>query len=516
MNANNNYYIPPETEIDFVELMWKMLIQWKAILVCALIMSLLVSSAVYLRDIRAYKTVQAEVEKEAADPVDSLEAIEELMDALRPEDLPAVEQAIHNDEIIEAKQEYLKSSLLVNLDADKAATVMVGYLIDGEASEDSNLRFALFKAYAAAFSDNIALSEIMEAMDIESEPKYIKELVWPDGTLESETSNVFQINIVCPDAAMVENVAKASDNIMDSSCESLSETVGKHNVKRIFLQSSPRTLESISTTAGNAYGALYNLQSQQRTHIGTFNEEQKAAYEAITEIRSNVLNAGESMGNEISGDANRRNDNAEENKNDEPVKPRFSKKFAVIGFILGAFFYVMLYVVWLVLCRRIDNAGAAQSYTGARVLGEYYYPTKKNGLSALFHSKVVTKYRYANKMNISTQADNIAKAISASCVNKGIKEIALLQLFEDKGAENGADAGALITEVSKGLRSADIELTTDNILAFPAPDEKGLSDKKNAVFFVTDGTKTTTLDNTLSLCKDYDIGKIGTVFIGRV
>lgn len=516
MNTNNNYYTPVEMEIDLIELLWRMISQWKAILVCALTMALLVPSAVYLKDTRAYEAAQAEAEKAADELIDPTEAIEKLLVALKPEDRPAVRQAIHNDEIIEEKMEYLNSSLLINLDADKAATAMVGYLIDGEAAEDSDRRYAFFKGYSAAFGDSKALSEIMGAMGIKSEPKYIKELIWDDGTLESETSYVFKINIVCPDAAMVENVVKASDNIMERSCESLSKTVGKHSVKRIFTQSSPKTLESVSTTAGNAYGALYNLQSQQRAHIGTFNEDQKAAYEAIAEIRANVLNVGESMGNEISGDVNKSNDNSGENKNGELVKPGFSIKFAVIGFILGTFVYVMLYIVWLVLSRRIDNAGAAQSYTSARLLGEYYYPAKNGGLSALLHSRAVTKRRYTNKMDFSAQADRISEAIFASCTNKGIEEIALLQLFEDKSSENGASADALVTEVSKNVKEAGIGLIVDTILAFPAPDEKDLSDKKNAVFFVTDNTKTTVLDNTLSLCKDYGIGKIGTVFIGEV
>ena len=76
-------------------------------------------------------------------------------------------------------------------------------------------------------------------------------------------------------------------------------------------------------------------------------------------------------------------------------------------------------------------------------------------------------------------------------------------------------AKALITKVSKRLGAAGIELTTDTIPAFPVPDEKDLSNKKDAVFFVTDSTKKTILDNTLSLCKDYEISKIGTVFIGQ-
>ena len=147
MNTNNNYYIPPETEIDLIELTWRMLAQWKAILVCALVMALLVPSVVYLKDTRAYKEAQYEAEKEATDSVDPEEAIEELIVALKPEDRPAVEQALRNDEIIEAKREYLNSSLLVNLDTQKAATAVVGYMIDGDAAEDSDLKFALFKGY---------------------------------------------------------------------------------------------------------------------------------------------------------------------------------------------------------------------------------------------------------------------------------------------------------------------------------------------------------------------------------
>lgn len=515
MNNNNNYYMPQETEIDLVELIWRMLAQWKAVLVCALIMALLVPSAVYLRDARAYEAAQTAAEEEAANPVDPEKAIEELLATLKSADRPAVEQALRNDEIIEEKRDYLSNSLLVNLDTDKAATAVVGYMIDGEAVEDSDLKFALFKGYSAAFGDIVALNEIMEAMGVESEPKYMQELVWDDGTIEGETSNVFKINILCPDAAMVDNVAEASDIIMERTCESLSKTVCKHSVKRIFTQSEPKTLESVSTMAGNAYGALYNLQSQQRTHVGTFNQEQKAAYEAIVQIKSAALNAGEASALTASGSSDSVNDSTAEKENSESAKPGFSKKYAAVGFVLGACLYVMLYAAWLVLSRRIDNAGVAQSYTGARLLGEYYSPAKNGVLSALLHSKAVTKYRYANKMDLAAQADKIADAIAASCANKGIKEIALLQMFDISDPESRAGAGALVTEVSERLRSADIGLNADTITAFPAPDEKDLSDKKNAVFFVTGNTKSKTLDNILSLCKDYEIGKVGTVFIGQ-
>ena len=496
---DNNRYVPREIEIDLVELMWRMLSQWKAILVVAVIFAILVPAAVYMKDARAYESAMTVAEENAAKVTNLDQATEEILDELLPEERPAVEQALVNDKILESKQDYLLNSLLVNLNTEDASSLSKGYVFSD--IDDWTMQNALISGYSTAFRGDKALKEIMKAMNVDSQLRYIQELVTVEGYADTDMAGYVKLTITCPDKNAEGDVSEAVDKIMHRTKKDLAKTVTGHDLKKIYSQSAFATPDIPATAKQTTYSDLYNTQSQQRAHIATFTAEQTAAYEEITALQFAAKEDAQSSENTTKAGTT-----VSADLEDEIPPPDFSKKFTVVGFLLGIIFYVGLYVVWMILIRRIDNAGAAETYTGVRLLGSYYCPAKRNKLLAfLLSSKAVIKHQHGKEMDLTVQADRIADEINASCENKHIQKITLLQMFEGGGAAD------LLSAVADRLQTP-----SQIVKAWPSAGPKDLANREDAVLFLDTKTKMATVDSTLSLCADYGIRKTGTVFVGEV
>ena len=487
----NNRYVPREIEIDLIEVIWRLLAQWKAILIIAIAFAVLMPSVMYIKDNRAYLAALKEKTENVTKLADIDQTIEIILSGLEEADRPAVEQAVINDDIIAAKQDYLFNSLLVNLNTDEAGSLSIGYVFLGV--DDVSLQNALINGYISSVGGDKALKTIMKAMGVDSQLRYITELISVSGSADKDMAGVVTVTVTNPDKSNGEAVIDAVNKIMMWTNKSLSKSVTAHRIKRIYVNRASANPDTVAAAKSAAYNDLYNLQNVQRGHTGTFTEDQKIAYDEIKTLKTDAAKTGTSSDKT---DAAKR----------ELMPPEISKKYAMVGFILGIILYAVLFFAWLVLRHRIDNAVAAENYIGTRLLGSFFYQKKRKGiLSFLLYTKAITKYRYGNEMDLSAQADKISEEINASCENKRIENITLLQLLGDQVAQ------AFVVAVADKLKIAN-----EIICADPSVDSNALAAKNHVVIFVENDTKVQTLDATLSLCLDYNIEKIGTVFVGRV
>ena len=491
----NDRYTPREIELNLIEVMWGLLAQWKAILIVALAFAVLVPSVVYVKDSQTYQAELKAKSENATKLAHIDQAIDKALSGLEEADRPAVEQAVINDDIIAAKQEYLLNSLLVNLNTDEAGSISIGYVFSGV--DDVSMQNALLNGYISSVGGDKALKRIMSALNVDSQLRYVKELITVGGSADKDMAGVVTVSITCPNASTEGAVIDAINKIMMRANKGLSKSVTVHQIRRIYVNRASASTDTVAAAKSTAYNDLYNLQNVQRGHIGTFTEEQSATYTDIKALKAEAAAKAVEMGSSM-------NEMSKGEK--ELIVPRFSKKYAMVGFIIGIMIYACLYVFWLIIGKRIDNAGIAEAYTGTRLLGKFFYQEKrKHGLSSLLHSKAVAKHRYGKEMDLETQAERIAEEINASCKNKNIDEIALLKLFESEVGDT-----LLATVTDKLMTSYEI------ICAVPMVDLNALANKEQAVFFVDSDTKTLTLDRNLCLCMDYNIETVGTVFVGKL
>ena len=115
----NNTYQQPETEINLKEVIWDLLSQWKAVLITALLMALLVCGAKHAKDVKAFNAAEALQDEAASEEQAGLtpeERIAAVLEALPEDEREQVEYVSEQAEMAESMREYLRDSIRMHTD----------------------------------------------------------------------------------------------------------------------------------------------------------------------------------------------------------------------------------------------------------------------------------------------------------------------------------------------------------------------------------------------------------------
>ena len=89
----------------------------------------------------------------------------------------------------------------------------------------------------------------------------------------------------------------------------------------------------------------------------------------------------------------------------------------MLGFILGVFFYICIYIVTVVIRRRVESPRCMANYAKSRIVGEIYYDNEPHGISKLCHSKLAMRLRHRGGCNTESQLNKCADSIKALSEN---------------------------------------------------------------------------------------------------
>ena len=104
MAANKRNRIADNVTIDVFDYLWNLVAQWKAILVFALIISLLTMVATYAKEMRAYNNTDVQTV-----------TIESLRDGMGEEEYVTVQYGVRQKLLLEKYQAYLDNSPLQDI-----------------------------------------------------------------------------------------------------------------------------------------------------------------------------------------------------------------------------------------------------------------------------------------------------------------------------------------------------------------------------------------------------------------
>lgn len=497
---DNNKYSKSEIVINFKEVIFDLISQWKALLIVAIFIAVLVTGAKYQIDINAYEA--AKIENESANTEASAEErISDILAALPEDEAALVEFLIKQNEWIEEEKEYVNNSILLNTNPALQRTLILDYYISMADPEDS-IMTALVYGYAGYLTDEDLINSMRPVIAPDADSKYIAELITINGgnsafnltSNPSSDTEVLEVRVVLPDEADAEAVEKTMTSALSDHMKELRSKIGNHSIA--LLSSSEAYLHNsvAETNQNSSMYAVNNLMNNTKNIKNSLSDGQKAALDSITVI---MKESSETAGAE----------NPSSEAQAEPSKPGISKKYALLGFVLGAMIYAFAYVLLLIIRGRVNYASAAEHYTQARLLGEIYQKTEYKGLGALFHSKLVDKYRHANKANSSEQINRLTESLEALCHHKGIQDAAILDLSGDD--KRGVLAALAEKSAAKGLPLKILRLA-DEI------DEKMLPTSSHALIVLDAGTKVSKVAKLAALCSEYDVATLGSVFVGDI
>jgi len=486
----NNNHIPEETIIDLKDIFWKLMMQWKAVLAVCLIMGLLVPCVMYFRARSAYEVALAD--KAAAEEASSKTSEERIEAALAPlsdSDRKAVLVAAEQQEFVDEQQSYINESILLNENPASQRTLTVYYLISSDSGSDMK---ALVDAYDAGLRNDDFMGSLRDEIAPGKELGYIYELVnnkyiavEPDHT--EAGSALFPVKIVLPEDSDAEAVTDLVDSTVKELHSSIDSRVGSHSIRSYRTEDAhifnPYAVERKNTLIG-AVNSVNIILKSTRTALSL---EQKDALNVILlERRGAEGQASDSAQPEIRA-------------------PRFSKKYAILGFIFGAFLYAAVLFILYILKKEISSGQAAQRYTGKRLLGEIYRIAERTGIAALFVSKKVAEWYYKDKLDIDRQISKLSSAIDAVCTHKGADTFTLL--YSDADVRFQDD----LKKIVSGSKSTKIKLLDTNEM-----NESAMASVKYAAYVLSDKTKVEKLRSMMMIANDYDIAPLGTIYLEEV
>jgi len=494
-------------EIRIQDLIWNLLSQWKAVLIVAILIAIIITGMKYTRDINAYNEAidsQRQAEEMSNIPVD--EQIAKVLEPFSEEDVTKVEYLIAQREWVEKEKDYYNNSILLNVDPTSQRTLILDYYIEAE-EKTNTIAATLGYSYSAYITNEKIVEKLRQIINPDIDKKYISELIntpvnynGGSGYISSidDGDLVLEIKIVLPEYVDAKAIESTITTSLEEYSSELQKIIGTHSIS--LIRSDEANLYN-SNAVNNKNGIIASISNIETIYLknaeSTLSDEQKAAADAIISIKKNAQKA-ENIAN---GTAE-----IEIKKDEMPVKPNISKKYAVLGLILGFLMYALLLLLYIVFRARIISANQLEQYTSNRLLGEIYFSNDYKGLSKLLHSKKINGIRYKDKLDVDKQIEKAVTSIDAACKYSEADKINLLLLSVNNEER---EIQKLLDEIhNKGIETEVVNI--DETI------ESKLIHMDNTLIITGNNSKVADLCNLSSLIGTYHLPQLGDLYLGRV
>lgn len=525
INLNNNI------QINLLDILWKLLIQWRAILIFSIIIGLVASAVRYKKDTANYQIAsEADENQDDSEKKLSDSELDNLKKSLSATELNAVETSVFNQQKILTDQKYLDSSILMQVDSQNKHIVYLDYYISGAKPKYSEL---LCRAYSSRFYDEKVLKNISKVLnqnivstDIQ---KVMGELIDVDysGTTQSESTvagtgyqlstevyPVLTVSITLPADSDSEKVVDAVNSSMKTISKTLNKSIAKHQLN--FLESYDKYMvdNDLKDKQNDVKNEILTSQSTNDTAIDSFSDDQKKLYDAeVLELKENMgIYDSETDKSSASGKNSVSNSgDADKLQDSETIaKPSFSKKYFAVGFVAGIFLYLICYVIIVTLKHKVLSGDDIADVTDLRKFDEYH-KYDKTGFARFVYSRRIYNFYYRKYLKLVETADYAADAINAasSLTDEPAKGITLMS-FDDLSDSSKEFAEAIEKKLTEsGLVAAQKDITIQNLLT----DATTVKSLDRVILVITqDSTKYSDLDDFFNMAEEYHIPVMGYVF----
>lgn len=485
----NNQKLSDTIEINLIDLCFKALYQWKAIIPFSLIIGILVSGAMYARSSISYNNTVASMESQ-----DITE--EDLTKNLTEKEIADVYDAVELEAVMKNNKHYRDNSPIMKIDPYNVCSLKLSYLIrvEGKASSVS-----CRELYENMLMSDDSLNIISKSYNQDFDSNYMKDLIDVDkasgnmGPIEVNTINEsilsFSVNIL-PDSDS-KKIKNAVNKVIYDSFDTVTEKIGEHTLTLIFEDEYTSTNRDLANQINSLNSNIMSYRGQVKNALNALNDNQKELYEFLSKV------------NEKDSDSAKENKDKEE---EEITPPSFSVKYFAFGIILGAFLYCLMIFLKEVLTPTVSESDEISTAANIRSFGGVYSYNATGRFGALLNSRFIYNLRYKKYLNIEKQINLIADRICKYCDKHSIKDVTIVSVCQVSDNETDILYKLIDTVTNSGINISIIS-SGDTI-----PD---ISNEKVVIpVLLANKTKYASLDELLSLCKDYEINLIGTVFVG--
>lgn len=434
-----------EKEISLQDLFWKIMLSWRRILVFALIFAILMPAGYYFKALRSYNTALTEYQKQLT----VAEAGEE--DVVNEEDFTAQELQQINDakslqSMIDRNRSYMQNSLLMNMNAYKENVLILEYYVDSDYkfnyTQDNSVNYtdAVVSAYSNYATNSKLAQQIVDGLSLDYETRYVEELI---SVVEDTSGSGFSLEIVYPDETALSDIATIAKEAMSSQTADFSENIGSHSLKLLSENITVRTDDELANYQQNYQNMINNYRNQLNTLKNN-----------MTETQLEVL--GVSVADE---DAEENEGSAASANLAEPVKPGFSIKYLILGFLVGAFLAVLWVCAKVIFSSTLQSSEELSDLYGVRLLGCI---RKEEKVSKIDEFLLKLKNRKRKKLSKEAAENILISNLELACRAENIQKIFLT------GTEIEHVEKAWITAFTEKMQNVGIEVVYGENVCYSA------------------------------------------------
>ncbi len=478
-----SYEAREEREIDLIDIIWRLLMQWKPIVLAMIVCAAAVAGGMYVRDIRGYRAAVA-----AQDAMSE----EDMMAELTEEEYNAVvllyDSKIQRDEV----RKYADESLLLQANPYDRQTLSISYRVD-TANETSN---AVTSMYATLLGEDEFAEKVADAIGYDGDIKYVRELYSVSVPGIESSSLMFSFNMTLLTDMDADVLSKVVDDyVLQEAYQRISAsapfTVTKmtQSVKDIMVTGDTTSRIDIETR-------IKNLDTAMDTTLDGFSDGQKALYAKMT---------GQNEEDERSGSVFK----ATEDDESLLAKPQLSFKYLLVGAFVGAFLYAGCVMLFAIFSPTTQTTTDMCDIYGLYQINELHNRKFNGSLKKFLYDKNIYALRYRKK-----NKDADVSAAEATTQIVGLKEhdaVGTVYLAPlGKGFSKGA-AADYYEALKKKL--AEKAVATERLHEESIKDEV-LSVPKDAGIVVLTNVGDTTyrsLDEVCGYARKYDLAVLGVV-----
>ena len=461
-----------ETILDIGEAFWRILEQWKAIVITAVCITILFLTLMHIRS----TMIQQNTEKKDQDATE-----QELLEALPDDEQVMIAGVYRLWQEREHLGEYIHSSPLMAIDPNHVTRVRTSWTTDK--TEKDNM---LNVAYALEIQSDECRKALANVCSDEIKADFFSDLFYI--TYPNETSNgVVCIDVFLTDEMQAEEIQKEILHQVKVIHERFQKEFGDHQIQKYE-----------SEIAVVSDDRLYEKQSMILSRFANTNNYLKTMKNDLTSEQKDVF---EKLKNKELG--------IENEVQTQKARKRFPLLNTVIGFVLGVFIYVAIYLLYILISQRVLSANILTE-TSIRDLGEWYCVSEKKK-QGILRDGFIWKKRHADYLDREKQIGVISKTIETICRYKRIEDL----LFQFT-ADTTCIQDDFIQDISEYIISKSVSVKNVRIRKKEGTiNDDIIMDTEGLVLIVIDSkTHFKDVSNILDLCHEYEKPVVGSIFLG--
>lgn len=463
-----------EMIIDIKEIGWRLLEQWKVVLLSSLFLMALFLGLMYTRNVKtAASQEQARKENQQI-------TVQDVIDALPENERVSVSTVCRLTQEVKQLDSYVHTAPIMRIDPNNTKRLRVSWT--GSVAKND---YSIAMPYMMEIQTKNCISAIINAGGEELDPQECMDLVYITFPRD-EVDNIVCVDVFLTESMDAEAVQEELANQIKNATAKLQTEYGELLIKNYQSEIANVFDDRVYSKQIGTLNNLANLNNQINNLKNNFTDSQKAAFARIQNI-----------------------DLQSEKTEQAITAPKtITKRNVMAGFVLGAIIYIGLYLLFIILSHSVISPDSLRK-DSVRILGEWYDTNSKR--NNFFKDAIVWEKHHQGKLDKEEAMIKAVDTISSICKHKDVKELLFASI-----AEQSKEQANYIQGIIDGLNSQNINVvlavTQKKKIEF---NEKILLTVDGVVLIVSDSkTKYKDLAAVVEQCGDYGKQIMGSIYLG--